>query len=81
MKKVGLLGTRYAMEEDCYQERLREEFGLSKEVINALVAQGAEGIILGCTEIPMLIKEADSSVPLFDTTSIHALKAIDFALS
>ena len=52
-----------------------------KEVINELVARGAEGIILGCTEIPMLIKEADSPVPLLDTTSIHALRAVDYALN
>jgi aspartate racemase len=114
MKKVGLLGTRYTMEEDFYKKRLTEKFGLSvvippdekrgmvndvifnelchgvvselsksrfKKVINELAAQGAEGIILGCTEIPMLINEGDSPVPLFDTTSIHALKAVDFALA
>lgn len=114
MKTVGLLGTRYTMEEDFYRERLRERFGLSvvippdderemvnsvifgelchgvispsskdrfKDVIGRLAAQWAEGIILGCTEIPLLIKEADSPVPLFDTTRIHALKAVDFALA
>ena len=52
-----------------------------RAVISQLVTRGAEGIILGCTEIPMLIKEGDSPVPLLDTTSIHALKAVDFALS
>ena len=51
-----------------------------KAVINELVTRGAEGIILGCTEIPMVIKEADCPVPLFDTTSIHALLAVDYAL-
>ena len=51
-----------------------------KEVIKELVARGTEGIILGCTEIPMLIKEGDCPVPLFDTTSIHALRAVDYAL-
>jgi aspartate racemase len=114
MKKVGLLGTRYTMEEDFYKQRLTERFGLSlvippyekremvndvifnelchgviselsknrfKKVINELATQGAEGIILGCTEIPMLINEGDSPVPLFDTTSIHAVKAVDFALA
>jgi aspartate racemase len=114
MKKVGLLGTRYTMEEDFYKQRLTERFGFSvvippdekrgminevifnelchgvisdlsknrfKKVINELATQGAEGIILGCTEIPMLINEGDSPVPLFDTTSIHALKAVDFALA
>jgi aspartate racemase len=51
-----------------------------KEVIKELVARGAEGIILGCTEIPLLIKEGDGPVPFFDTTSIHALRAVDYAL-
>jgi aspartate racemase len=51
------------------------------EVINKLVALGVEGIILGCTEIPMLIKGENSSVPLFDTTSIHAVRAVDYALA
>jgi aspartate racemase len=113
LKKVGLLGTRYTMEEDFYKNRLTEKFGLSvlippdeergivndvifnelcqgiikksstdqfKEVIKELVARGAEGIILGCTEIPLLIKEGDCPVALFDTTSIHALRAVDYAL-
>jgi aspartate racemase len=113
LKKVGLLGTRYTMEEGFYRNRLTEKFGLSvlippdekravvndvifnelchgvinqsskdqfKEVISELVARGAEGIILGCTEIPMLIKDEDSTVPLFDTTSIHAVRAVHFAL-
>jgi aspartate racemase len=52
-----------------------------KEVIKELVLRGAEGIILGCTEIPMLIKDGDGPVPLFDTTSIHAVRAVDYALS
>lgn len=52
-----------------------------KEVVHELVGRGAEGIILGCTEIPLLIKEGDSPVPLFDTTRLHALKAVDFALA
>lgn len=51
-----------------------------KNVIDELVGHGSEGIILGCTEIPMLIEVGDSPVPLFDTTSIHALKAVDFAV-
>jgi aspartate racemase len=44
------------------------------------VDEGAEAIILGCTEISLLVKAEDSSVPLFDTTSIHALAAVDLAL-
>ncbi len=50
-------------------------------IINKLVAEGAEGIILGCTEIPLLIKPEDCSVPVFDTTIIHAKAAVEFALS
>jgi aspartate racemase len=42
---------------------------------------GAEGIVLGCTEIPMLIKPADVAVPIFDTAAIHATAAVEFALS
>jgi len=114
LKKVGLLGTRYTMEEDFYRGRLAEKFGVSvlipsdekrgivndvifselckgvikesskdhfKKVIKDLIARGAEGIILGCTEIPMLIKEEDSAVPLFDTITIHAFRAVDYTLS
>lgn len=50
-------------------------------IINKLVEQGAEGIILGCTEIPLLIKPEDSSVPTFDTALIHSKAAVDFMLS
>ena len=51
------------------------------EIINKLKQQGAEGIILGCTEIPMLIKQEDCDIPLFDTTFIHANAAVEFALA
>ena len=50
-------------------------------IIKRLVAEGAGGIILGCTEIGLLIKPEDSSVPLFDTTEIHAKAAVEYALS
>lgn len=50
-------------------------------IINKLVAEGAQGVILGCTEIPLLIKREDSSVPVFDTTLLHAKAAVDFALA
>lgn len=50
-------------------------------IIDGLAARGAEGIILGCTEIGMLVDQADTSVKLFDTTAIHAAKAVDFATS
>ncbi|MDY7221493.1 aspartate/glutamate racemase family protein [Halalkalibacterium halodurans] len=52
-----------------------------KEVMNRLVAHGAEGIILGCTEIGLLVQQEDSKVPLFDTTVIHALEAVHLALA
>ena len=52
-----------------------------REIIARLVAQGAQGVILGCTEIGLLINQADSDVPVFDTTELHALAAVEFALS
>jgi len=55
----------------------RREF---QRIIEALAGLGAEGVILGCTEIPLLIKQEDSRIPLFDTTTIHALAAVDWAL-
>ena len=50
------------------------------EIINQLKQEGAEGVILGCTEIPLLIKQQDTVLPVFDTTRIHALAAVAFAL-
>jgi aspartate racemase len=112
--KIGLLGTRFTMEQDFYKQRLRENHGLVvlipnqedrdiihriiydelcqgkilaesraeyKRIMAALANQGAEAIILGCTEISLLVSAADSSVPLFDTTSIHARSAAEWALS
>ena len=113
LRKVGLLGTKFSMEEDFYRGRLIEEHGLEvlipnqeeREIIHSviyqelcigeikrsskdqyttvmgrLVKEGAEGIILGCTEIGLLIRAEDSAVPLFDTTMIHAMAAVDYAL-
>lgn len=110
---VGLLGTKFTMEQEFYRGRLAEKFGLKvlippddereivhsviyqelclgdvKEssrdeyirIINNLVHRGAEGIVLGCTEIPLLIKQQDVSVPIFDTTTIHARRAVEMAL-
>jgi len=110
---VGLLGTRFTMEEEFYKGRLAQKYGLtvlipdaqerelvhrviydelvvgeirqhSKEqyiqVIERMVRQGAEGVILGCTEIGLLIQQPDSQVPLFDTTRIHAEAAVEYAL-
>ena len=51
------------------------------QIIDKLIAEGAEGIILGCTEIPLLIKQEDVEVPVFDTTTIHATKAFNVALN
>ncbi|MEM2998078.1 MAG: amino acid racemase, partial [Thermoproteota archaeon] len=50
-------------------------------IIRKLAARGAEGVILGCTEIPLLVKQEDAAIPLFDTTEIHAKAAADFMLS
>ncbi len=113
LKKIGLLGTKFTMEEDFYKGRLIEKHGLevilpsledrniihqiiynelvvgkitseSKEkylaIINKLKAQGSEGIILGCTEIGLLIKQEDSELAIFDTTIIHAIAAVEYAL-
>ncbi|MGV3465126.1 MAG: aspartate/glutamate racemase family protein [Heyndrickxia sp.] len=109
---IGLLGTKYTMEQDFYKSRIEfngirvlvphdkereminkviyEELCLGnikqssrdyyKEVIKNLVANGAEGIILGCTEIGLLVKQGDSEVPLFDTTEIHAIESVNKAL-
>jgi aspartate racemase len=54
---------------------------LLREIISRLVGEGAQGIILGCTEIMLLISQEDSAVPLFDTTTIHAIAAVDRALN
>ena len=51
------------------------------DLVQALLEKGAQGVILGCTEIPLLIKQADVTIPVFDTTRLHAAAAVDFALS
>ena len=113
LKTIGLLGTRFTMEEDFYRGRLIQRHGLAvivpaekeREVVHRviydelcvgeirsssreqyvgimehLVERGAEGIILGCTEISLLVGDKDSRVPLFDTTQIHAEAAVEYAL-
>lgn len=113
VRRVGLLGTRFTMEQPFYVERLRQQ-GLDvllpdaegramvhrviyeelcqglilagsrddyRRVMAALVAQGAEGIILGCTELALLLDAGDATVPLFDTTELHAQAAVDWALA
>lgn len=111
-RRVGLLGTKFTMEEDFYVDRLRahdldvlvppsderadvnriiyDELCLGvvadpsrhryRQAMAALVARGAECIILGCTEITMLVGPDDTSVETFDTTAIHAETAADFAI-
>jgi len=69
-----------------YEELVRGQFlelsrNTYREVIARLVADGAEGVVLGCTELPLLLKAEDSSVPLFDTTTLHAAAAVDLALA
>ena len=59
------------------KEDSREEY---RRIISKLEQQGVEGIILGCTEITLLVGAEDASVPVFDTTAIHALAAAEFAL-
>ena len=114
MKKVGLLGTRFTMEQDFYRGRLSRRHHLEvvvpneaeratihaviydelclgevraasrtqyQKIIQRLVEEGAQAIILGCTEIALLIGPADSPVPVFDTTRLHARKAVEWALA
>ena len=114
LRKPGLLGTKFTMEEDFYKKRLKEKYNLDvmipsntdravidsviynelclgilrqsskekfKEIIGRLVSNGADGLILGCTEIPLLISQEDVEVPLFDTTTIHSKAAVEFALN
>ena len=59
------------------KEESRQEYF---DVIQNLIDRGAQGIILGCTEIPLLVRQADCSVPVFDTTTIHAVSAVEMAL-
>ncbi|MEN3758362.1 aspartate/glutamate racemase family protein [Aeromonas veronii] len=112
--RVGLLGTRFTMEQDFYKGRLQERFGLAVlvpdeagrervhriiydelclgeiressraeylAIIEALAAAGAEAVILGCTEIALLVGDARAAVPLYDTTAIHAEAAVALALA
>lgn len=113
LTKVGLLGTKFTMEEDFWKGRLVEHYGLDviipdqserqivnrtvydelcvgqvkpsskatfRKIVRNLVAAGAQGIILGCTEIYLLLDQQDVQVPMFDTTRIHAESAARFAL-
>lgn len=111
--KVGLLGTRFTMEQDFYKNRLTELYGIEvlvpeaqeRELVHQVIYQelclgtinpqskqhylaiiqqlyeaGAEAVILGCTEIALLVQQTDTKVPLYDTTALHAEAAISLAL-
>lgn len=113
IERVGLLGTRYTMEQAFYTGRLRERYALDtvtpneadradvhriiyeelchgvvdaasrqvyQRVIDDLKARGAQAVILGCTEITLLIKPEDSALPVFDTTALHAQAAVEWAI-
>lgn len=113
LRTVGLLGTRFTMEQDFYRSRLEKRHEIqvlipseeertavheiiyrelghgiiadgSREVYKSIIAnlagRGAEGVILGCTEIPLLIRPGDYPIPMFDTTALHAAAAVDWAL-
>jgi len=114
VRRVGLLGTRFTMEEAFYRGRLQELHGLEvftppeedrevvhrviyeelvlgeirpgsraeyQRIVRSLEGEGVEGVILGCTEIGLLLKPGDTAVPLFDTALIHAEAAAEFSLS
>jgi len=113
LQTVGLLGTKFTMEQDFYKGRLSTKHGLNVlvpdeadrdivhrviygelclgkivqssraefvRIINILIDRGAQGIVLGCTENPLLISQSDVGVPVFDTTTIHARFAVEAAL-
>ena len=65
------------MAKEIFKEETRQRY---LEIIDKLIREGAEGIVLGCTEIPIIIKQKDCSVPLFDTTLIHASAIVNFAI-
>ena len=71
---------RIIYDELCQGQLLATSRQYYTQVINELAAQGAEGVILGCTEIGLLISQADSPIPVFDTTAIHAAAAVQFLL-
>ena len=72
---------RIIYEELCLGNVLPQSRQTYLDIIQRLMGEGAQGVILGCTEIAMLVTDADVGVPLFDTTAIHAQQAVKFALS
>lgn len=110
LKKVGLLGTRYTMEEGFYRQRIEDNFGIAvvipaveeRQLVHRVIFEelcvgkitadsrrsfltiienlrkaGAEGVILGCTEIPLLVRAKDTDLPLFNTAALHAALALE----
>jgi aspartate racemase len=113
IKRVGLLGTGFTMEQSFYKDHISDNYGIEVvvpetggrkqvhdiiyqqlclgevldesrkiylDVIDKLDQQGCEAIILGCTEIGMLVKQTDADIKLYDTTEIHAAQAVEWAL-
>jgi len=113
MRRVGLLGTRFTMEEPFWADRMGghgidvvvpepedrevvhriiyDELCVGVftdasrtryvDIVERLAARGAEGVVLGCTEIELLVRPTDTSVPLFPSTALHVRGAVDAALS
>ena len=114
MQRVGLLGTKFTMEEAFYHRYLQDNFALEtivpqpevrdevhrviyqelcvgvirddsraylQQVLGDLAEAGAEGVVLGCTELPLLLQGQKTAIPVFDTTRIHAVAAVDRALA
>jgi aspartate racemase len=114
LKRVGLLGTKFTMEQDFYRQRLADRYGLEvlvperadrdrihqiiytelcvgqmrpesaqalQSIMESLTRRGAEGMILGCTELELLVTPSATSTILFPTTQIHAEAAVDYALA
>jgi aspartate racemase len=111
--RVGLLGTKFTMEQDFYKGRLKDLHGIDvlipedeerqvihdilynelclgeirelsrekfQDIIQNLVEREAQGIVLGCTEIPLIVHQEDYQIPLYDTTTLHAKAAVDYAI-
>ncbi|SUF59647.1 racemase [Salmonella enterica] len=81
LRRVALLGTRYTMEQDFYRGRLEQQFAIETVVPEADDRAQINQVIFGCTEIGLLVPQAQSALPVFDTTAIHAADAVTFMLS
>jgi aspartate racemase len=111
--RIGLLGTKFTMEQDFYKRKLKDKYGFDvlipseeerqvihdilyselclgeikehsknkfKDIIHNLIERGAQGVILGCTEIPLIVDQKDYTIPLYDTTTLHAQAAVEYAV-